>query len=122
MTVYIIQEPKPNKHGWKPNIEPASRFGKLKYIFRADFQPCEDTAIALDIVAAALKHYDVRHDYILWPNAGDPAALWSVLLYLGARASFVTLLYWNRPHREQPGFYYPVTFNLQPFGDSHGNR
>lgn len=97
-TVYVTQRPQRSKAGWKPNLLPATVYGELKYVFESDdyvfSSPNESMAKAKEI----LNQFDPSVDYILYPNTGDPAAIYAICLILGYWFSQCTInfLYWDR--------------------------
>jgi hypothetical protein len=116
--VFITQQPKPNKANWMPNLSPAMPYGHFIFVFGANEQPWTDPDGAMEKAQVALRDFDPDEDYVLWPNSGDPAACWIILLVL-ARFSInkIRMLYWERKMEDgvrsrTDGFYSPVTFNL----------
>lgn len=96
MTVFVTQQPIPNKHNWTPDLTPAAQYGKLQYVFNQGplFNEIKSAQRAAEI---ALKHFDPETDYVCWPCAGDPAALYVIimtLMKLGHRK--INYLYWSR--------------------------
>ena len=119
MTVYVIQQPVPNQHNWTPDLTPATDFGPLKYIFDGGENVYALPGPMMKKAQNVLKDFDPEHDYILWPNTGDPAALWTTCFAL-AQMGFqkVSFLYWNRKRVSgqrdySSGFYAPITYDLK---------
>jgi hypothetical protein len=116
--VFITQQPKPNAVNWVPNLSPAAQFGAFNYIFGPDDKPWLHTDWALDHAAGILREFNQEEDYILWPNTGDPAGVWAVMLVL-ARMNInkIRVLCWERKLKDgvrskSEGFYSPITFQL----------
>jgi hypothetical protein len=123
MSVYVTQQPKPNRHNWVPNLEPATQYGALHFIFGAESQPYCHPRSSMLTAKKALANFDPEKDYVLCPNSGDPAALWCVLLALGsAGIDQVQMLYWNKPNNNFKGYYVPITFPINIKEPPHGNR
>jgi hypothetical protein len=119
--VFITQQPKPNHVGWMPNLSPAMQFGRFVYVFSSDSAPWTNPDEAIETAAAALAKFDPEEDYLLYPNSGDPAAMWIILLVL-ARFSIskLKILYWERKlvdgeRSRKDGFYSPITIKLPLF-------
>jgi hypothetical protein len=102
-----------------PNLTPASKFGAMEYVFDAEDKPFLNTARALRTAEKALVDFDPERDFVLWPNTGDPAAAWAVMLVLGRKGiRKVKTLYFERnlvdgERDNRKGFYTPIVFNLQ---------
>ncbi len=115
-TVYVTQRPIPNKKTqWVPNLAPASKYGKLIYVFESDHQVFSTTSKSLDRAKDILEDFNPDRDYLLWPNSGDPAALWVCIHALaGSGLPWINYLYWERGFNEQgqrassKGFYSPI--------------
>jgi hypothetical protein len=136
--VYVVQQPKPNGKGWMPNLEPASQFGALKFIFAADDRPNLNPTQAVQICANVMKRFRPDVDFLLWPSTGDPAALYSTLIAIMTKLDqslpFINFLYWERnldpgtgDRKQDSGFYVPLKFNLNHHkhgknGEQNGNR
>ena len=116
--VFVTQQPKPNSNGWTPNLQPATQFGAIHYVFNGSDRPYCDPDHALEVAAEVLRDFNPDKDYVLWPNTGDPAAVWAVLLALARMPiNKIKFLYWERKlvdgvRTKSDGFYTPVTFNL----------
>jgi hypothetical protein len=116
--VFITQQPAPNRSGWTPNLTPAAKYGALEFVFASEDKPFLDTTRALVVARAALLDFDPERDFVLWPNTGDPAAAWAVMLVLGNKGiRKVRTLYFERSMTNgerdgRNGFYTPVVFNL----------
>jgi len=118
MTVYVVQQPKPNKSGFLPDFSSAADFGEMKFIFSSDEKVFAIPGPSLTKAKRELKVFNQEEDYILWHNAGDPAAMYAVLIALMAEhnPSKINFLYWNRKrdssgNREpHAGFYVPCKF------------
>lgn len=117
-TVFITQQPRPNRLGWLPNLSPASQFGKFVYVFTAADAPWTNPDAAMEKATDLLRDFNEDEDFVLWPNSGDPAAMWIILAIL-ARFPLrkIRILYWERKlengeRMKGDGFYTPVTINL----------
>lgn len=114
-TVYVTQQPKPNRLGWTPNLSGAAEFGKLAYVFSGSDTPYCDPERAMDEARHALHSFDPDEDYVLWPNSGDPASIWVVLMTLSRfPINKIRFLYWERKmtggvRSRTDGFYSPVS-------------
>ena len=119
MTVYVIQQPVPNQHNWTPDLTPATEFGELKYIFGGGENVYALPGPMMKKAKKALLDFDPENDYLLWPNMGDPAALWTVCLVLPIMGfQKVRFLYWNRKRISgqrdyKNGFYAPITYEFK---------
>lgn len=119
--VFITQQPKPNHTGWMPNLSPAAPYGRFVYVFSSDAAPWTNPDEAVEIATAALADFDPDEDYILYPNSGDPAAMWIILLVLARfNINKLRVLYWERKlvdgeRSRRDGFYSPVTIKLPLF-------
>ena len=82
MTVFVIQQPVPNRHNWVPDLTPATEFGILKFIFNGGDNVYALPGPMMKKAQSILKDFDPEYDYLLWPNSGDPAALWTVCFSL----------------------------------------
>ncbi len=114
MTVYVSQQPIPNRHNWTPNLEPATKYGALKFIFQGESQPYLKPQSALLHAMEILANFNQEQDYLLWPNTGDPTAMWCAILAL-TQLEFtrISFLYWNKPRGNKQGYYAPMEFNLK---------
>ena len=114
MTVYVCQRPMPNRRGWVPNLEPAITYGPLEFVFDGGANPYRTPNIGLDLALRKLTRFNPERDFLLWPNAGDPAASWCCILaltQLGVKS--MSFLYWMAPSQSRSGYYSPVRFQLQ---------
>jgi len=120
MTVYVIQPPPKNRHGWSPDLSSAAEYGEIQFVFddrdRVYALPGPSLFKARKIAAV----FDCDKDYILWPNIGDPMALACFLLAMKDKdMPHCNFLYWNRKRNEDgtrdshSGYYVPVKFNLK---------
>jgi len=99
----------------------ATPFGHFVYVFSSDSAPWTNPDEAVEIATAALSTFDPDEDFLLYPNSGDPAAMWIILLVL-ARFSIkkLRILYWERKlvngdRSRKDGFYSPITIKLPLF-------
>jgi hypothetical protein len=120
-TVYVTQQPRRNRHNWTPNLEPAAKYGPLKFVFEGDDHPFENPRSAIVKAANELAFFDWKNDYILWPNTGDPAAMWAIMIALSEilleEAESIQFLYWERKlikgvSSRTEGYYVPIRFPL----------
>tara|TARA_R110000744_G_scaffold99427_1_gene191940 strand:- start:427 stop:816 length:390 start_codon:yes stop_codon:yes gene_type:complete len=118
-TVYIIQQAKAKPDGWVPNLEPATQFGKLQFIFDANDKIHLDPQEALKKAHKRLKDFNPDTDFICSTQSGDPSGLWLVITYLASSGNPVLkFLYWNRSVKggsrtNEAGFYYPVEIDCR---------
>lgn len=122
MTVFVIQQPRPNKKtGWVPDLSSATEYGELEYIFdpheRCYALPMPSLFKARRILR---DKFDEEEDYILWPSAGDPVSVFAVCFAMAdLNLSKVTILIWDRKRDENgrrlrdKGCYVPVKFTLR---------
>ena len=116
--VFVTQQPRRNSQGWQPNLSPAAQFGAIHYVFEAGEQPFSNTGWAMVHAAKVLRDFNPEEDYVLWPNTGDPAAAWAVMIVLALRGlSKIKTLYWERKlvgnrRDTRSGFYSPVVYHL----------
>ena len=114
MTVYVSQQPILNRHNWMPNLEPATKYGQLKYIFQGDAQPYQTPQRSLAHAIDILQDFKPKQDHLLWPNTGDPTAMWcAILAFQVLGIDCVSFLYWNKPRGNSQGYYAPIEFNLK---------
>ncbi len=119
--VFIIQQSTPRaSDGWTPNLEPATKFGALHFIFDASDKPHLDPPAAMKKAIGRLRDFDGERDYLCWSNFGDPAAMWSVVMLLaGTGTDTIRFLYWSRGKgsdgrmSNQNGFYFPVEISIR---------
>lgn len=116
--VYITQQPVPNRSGWMPNLTSAEKYGALEYVFEPEDYPYLKPKAAMAQAARSLRDFNQFDDYILWPNTGDPAAAWAVMLTLARKGIHqIKTLYYERGMKDgersnRDGFYSVVTFTL----------
>jgi hypothetical protein len=117
-TVFITQQPRVNSNGWVPNLGPAAKYGKFVYIYAGEDMPWCNTKSATEQAIATLAKFNPDEDFILYPNSGDPMAVFIIFSVL-ARMSInkITVLYWERnlvdgKRSRTDGFYSPITLNL----------
>lgn len=117
-TVFIVQKPRPKDDGWVPNFEPATKYGKLDYIFEAGDRTYADPASAKKKICSRLASFNSEHDFLLWSNFGDPASLWLTIMVLVAEGHRrLKFLYWSRGKStegmsNENGFYFPVELDV----------
>ena len=115
--VYAIQQPRP-KEGWTPNLQPATDFGRIEFIFDQGDRIYADPKAALKKARARLADFDPLTDYLLWPNFGDPAGQYLVCAYLTSLGyNALRWLYWSRGRIEgrasnENGYYVPITLDV----------
>lgn len=119
MTVYVVQQPTPNKHGWQPDLSSAAQYGAIKFCFDSTDKVYALPGPSLFKARKMLRDFDYENDYILWPNLGDPMAMAAFMLALkDINMNYVTFLQWSRKREEDGtrdvnnGFYVPITFRL----------
>lgn len=115
--VFVTQQPRPNRSGWVPNLESASKFGAIHYVFSASDHPTHDTIDGVFLAAGTLNDFNPEQDYILWPNTGDPMANQIVNGLLFKRFDKLTFLNFERYYRNgqrdpRNGFYTAVDLRL----------
>ena len=124
MTVWIIQQPRPNAGGWQPDFSSAEKYGEFKFMFdsheKVYANPNPSMHKAQRITG---QEFNFETDYILWPNIGDPQAMFAFifgfcLAHLG-NIDYVNTLQWNRKREEdgsrnaKSGFYIPIRYNFK---------
>ena len=116
MTVYVTQQPMPNKLNWVPDLSPAAPYGKLVFVFAGDEAPFTAPNKSMTKAQDVLAHFNSKEDYLLWPNTGDPAAQWICIMALASMGvEEITFLYWSRVRHDDgtrsrsKGNYVPVT-------------
>lgn len=113
-TVYVTQQPIPNNKNWVPNLSPALQYGKLAYVFDGGQQIFSNPNVEIVRAKSRLEDFDPDRDFLLWPNSGDPAALWVCQHALaGMGLPYISYLYWERGLEDgqrstKAGFYSPV--------------
>jgi len=121
MTVYVVQQPVPNKNGWMPDFSNAAEYGEIQYIFNADEKVYALPGPSLFKVRKLLREtFDYKKDYILWPNIGDPMSCIITAAAIGEMGyDYIKCLYWNRKrdadgNRDaKAGYYFPIQINLK---------
>lgn len=121
MTVYVPQQPKPNKHGWHPDLSSAADYGKIEFVFSADERPASDLWRCLTDASIVLADFDPDKDYLCWPYSGDPVSLYiSIMVLVYAGCEKIQFLNWNRKRDAQgnnikgAGYYAPIAIELHP--------
>jgi len=73
MTVYVTQEPKPSyKNDWVPDLSSALEYGKIKFIFEADYNTTSSPSNSMRKAEYVLQSFDPENDYILFvPGRGE---------------------------------------------------
>ena len=119
MTVYVVQQPTPNKNGWQPDLSSAAEFGTIKFVFDSSDKVYALPGPSLFKARKVLKDFNYEKDYVLWPNLGDPMAMAAFMLAMrDIDMDKVTFLQWSRKRGEDgeripgSGFYVPITFRL----------
>lgn len=118
-TVYVIQQPRPKPGGWVPNLEPATKYGKLEFVFDADDRAYTAPSDARAKLAGKLRNFNPDTDSLLWANFGDPATLWLTIMHLVAGGhQHLRFLYWSRgrvgDHMSNDiGYYFPVELDCR---------
>ena len=121
MTVYIPQQPMPNKRtGWTPDLSSAAEYGKIEYVFAGGERVYALPGPSLFKAKKILRDFNPEEDYILWPGVGDPAALYATLLALMSHdPASIRFLYWDRKRDSNgqrdrnSGFYVPCNFMIK---------
>ena len=120
MTVWVIQQPVPNRQGWMPDFSSAIEYGEIQYIFGANEKVYALPGPSLFKARKLLRErFNSEKDYVLWPNTGDPMACIIACMVLGEMEfDDVKCLYWNRKRDEdgnrdsKSGFYFPINVSL----------
>lgn len=95
--VYIPQPPPPTRNGWVPDLSSAIEFGRLQYVFDAGEKVYALPGPSMFKARKALRDFNPKEDFILWPNTGDPASLWITLIVaMEHDPEFIRFLYWDR--------------------------
>jgi hypothetical protein len=117
--VFVTQQPVKNRRNWVPNLQPATQYGAIHFIFTGEERPHENPTAAVEQAAKALATFRADEDYILWPNTGDPAAVWATIIALSQVCldDYVNILYWDRKlvhgvSSKTEGFYVAIKFPL----------
>ena len=118
--VFITQQPTPNKNGWTPDLSSAAEYGTLKFVYPAKMQVNARIDECVQMAIDTLASFDAEEDYILFPNTGDPASKYVILMVLGNYYGFhkLSFLYWSRKRDENGaivqnrGFYMPITIEM----------
>lgn len=120
MTVYVIQQPVPNRTGWMPDFSSAYEYGELDYIFSANEKVYALPMQSLFKVRKFFREkFNPEKDYILWPNIGDPMGCIITSIAIGElNFEYIKCLYWNRKRDSsgnrdnKSGFYFPIKVEL----------
>lgn len=118
--VFVTQEPRPNRQGWTPNLQPAEKFGTLVNVFDQNEMPSFGPDSAVFKAAEILDTFDPQRDFLLSPaNAGDPAAFFTCALILSRKAKInqIRLLVWDRSRNKNnaAGQYRVVQYNMPSY-------
>lgn len=118
-TVFIVQRPRPRaKDGWMPNLQPATEYGKLEFIFASEDRAYASPKEARAKASARLHSFDPSTDFICWTNFGDPACMWIVIMLLVAKGHrTLRFLYWSRGIKDgqmsnDNGYYAPIELDV----------
>ncbi len=121
MTVYIVQEPRPQRNREtgtvaRYDVSPAYSYGSTRYVFASNDQPGLRPVEAFETAHKALNGFSDA-DYLLWVG-GDPVALIIASMVAGKiNRGRVRFLRWERNRRlaegGPEGFYIPVDLNLK---------
>lgn len=110
--VFCIQEPRPNKKGFIPNLTGAKAYGSIHFIFDRVDSPCRDPVSAIKKIHSRLINFDSKKDFILDARAGDSMAMTIVLAYLfgnGFGQWGIRFLHYRRPKDDDENPYTPIT-------------
>lgn len=113
--VYIIQRPIPNNAGWTPDLQPASQYGAIEFIFDSEDRVYADPVAAKRKLLSKLRDFNSEEDYLCWCNAGDPASLWLTIQVLSSNGhKKLQYLYWRKARKGSEhtgGHYIPITLD-----------
>ena len=86
-------------------MQPASVFGEIKYVFEDDDYVYASPNESMEKAKRMMDEFDPAKDYILYPNTGDPAAIYAVCMLIGFWFADVNIkfLYWDRELVEGEG-------------------
>lgn len=123
MTVWIIQQPRPNARNWQPDFSSAEKYGEFRFVYDSHEKVYALPNPSMHKASRLLKEFNYETDYLLWPNIGDPQAMFAFmfgfcLTHLG-NIDYVNVLQWNRKREEDgtrdpsSGFYVPVRYNFK---------
>lgn len=120
MTVYIPQEPKPNRQNWVPDFSSALQYGEIAFVFESHEKVYAIPAPSLFKARRLLENFNYKEDYILIHTAGDPMAQIVVDMVLRELdPEYINFLYWDRKREPDgtrktgAGFYVPKTLKLK---------
>ncbi len=120
MTVYIAQQPRPNKSGWTPDLSSADKYGRFEYVFGSSERVYALPGPSMFKVRKILKDFNPEEDYFLWPGVGDPMALACCIQALSELGlDYYNFLYWDRKRSStgerdpSKGFYVPITLPIK---------
>lgn len=123
-TVWVIQQPRPKANGWTPNLQSATTYGRIEFVFDAGDRAYADPGAAIRKARTRLAFFNPDKDYICWTHFGDPATLWLSIMLLAQRFSKLKFLYWSRsrvvkarteefpPEEDGGGFYFPIEIDV----------
>lgn len=113
--VYLIQQPKPRKSdGWMPDLQPATRFGRLITVMQAGETAWTNPDEAARKLKDEYSQFDPTRDFLLWTNFGDPCVLWlTIMVLVGMGHRSLSFLYWSRGKgpggmTNENGYYFPI--------------
>lgn len=118
MTVFVTQQPAPNKRGWTPDLTPAAQYGQIEYVFEGGEAVYANPQRSMQQAKARLKDFNPALDFVLYPGTGDPAAAYATIMAINSMGiTDITYLYWDRirdenGQRSNKGVYVPVKFSL----------
>lgn len=119
MTVFVTQQPTPNKFNWVPDLTPAAEYGKIEYVFEGGEAIYSNPVNSMKKAKFRLENFNPSLDYLLYPGTGDPAAFAvCIMAILDKGYDTLPLLYWDRIRDDngsrdsKKGIYVPINFTL----------
>ncbi len=114
--VFVAQFPRPKADGRTPNLQPATQYGAIEFVFDASDRPHADMPSAIKKAQAVLSDFNPAKDYVLDIGAGcDPFAYKAVIrVLLDWWDDKIMHLCWSRGVKEngeldkENGYYFPV--------------
>lgn len=120
MTVYVVQQPSPNRRGWMPDLSSAVEHGKIEYVFSGGEKIYALPGPSLFKARRILKDFDPDTDHLLWPGSIDPMALIICMIaVMEKNPAKISVLYWDRARDKDgnrsvtDGFYIPIPVELK---------
>lgn len=120
MTVFVIQEASQNANGWKPNLEPAFKYGPIKFLLPPNLDLSQNTGKVISYLEGMFQGFNPENDFIVDLVLGhvDPLGQQLIAIVLSRMGDelgwqYYQTLRWHRSKEKNgSGFYLPVKIML----------